>query len=284
MAKGRLFVVATPIGNMEDMTFRALKVLKGVDLVAAEDTRVAKKLLSHFGISRPVESCFEHNEREKAPLLVAKMLEGANVALISDAGTPGISDPGYRLVRLAAENSIPIEPIPGPSALAAALSISGLPTDRFTFLGFAPSAEGQRKRFFLSLRGGPHTYVLYESPKRLKETLASALEFLGDIEAALVREMTKRFEEVLRGRLNSIIAKLKDREVKGEITLILRTEEPVAEKAGLEAEIQRLLAANLALKDIAKAVALEHGISKSEAYKEALKVKNDLGQNKRGST
>ncbi len=277
MAKGRLFVVATPIGNMEDMTFRALKVLKGVDLVAAEDTRVAKKLLSRFGISRPVESCFEHNEREKAPMLVAKMLEGASVALISDAGTPGISDPGYRLVRLAAENSIPIEPIPGPSALAAALSISGLPTDRFTFLGFAPSAEGQRKRFFLSLRGGPHTYVLYESPKRIKETLASALEFLGDIEAALVREMTKRFEEVLRGRLNVIIAKLKDRDVKGEITLILRTEEPVAEKAGLEAEIQRLLAANLALKDIAKAVALEHGISKSEAYKEALKVKEKKG-------
>ncbi len=277
MTKGRLFVVATPIGNMEDMTFRALKVLKGVDLVAAEDTRVAKKLLSHFGISRPVESCFEHNEREKAPMLVAKMLEGANVALISDAGTPAISDPGYRLVRLAAENSIPIEPIPGPSALAAALSISGLPTDRFTFLGFAPSAEGQRKRFFLSLRGGPHTYVLYESPKRIKETLASALEFLGDIEAALVREMTKRFEEVLRGRLGAIIAKLKDREVKGELTLILRTEEPVAEKAGLEAEIQRLFAAGLALKDIAKAIALEHGISKSEAYKEALKVKEKKG-------
>lgn len=283
MAKGRLFVVATPIGNMEDMTFRAIKVLKGVDLVAAEDTRVAKKLLSHFGISRPVESCFEHNEREKAPMLVERMKEGASVALISDAGTPGISDPGYRLVRLAAENSIPIEPIPGPSALAAALSISGLPTDRFTFLGFAPSAEGQRKRFFLSLRGGAHTYVLYESPKRIKETLASALEFLGDIEAALVREMTKRFEEVLRGRLSSIIAKLKDREVKGEITLILRTEEPVAEKAGLEAEIERLLAAGLALKDIAKAVALEHGISKSEAYREALKVK-EKKWGERGST
>lgn len=283
MPKGRLFVVATPIGNMEDMTFRALKVLKGADLVAAEDTRVAKKLLSHFGISRPVESCFEHNEREKAPMLVAKMLEGANVALISDAGTPGISDPGYRLVRLAAENSIPVEPIPGPSALAAALSISGLPTDRFTFLGFAPSAEGQRKRFFLSLRGGPHTYVLYESPKRIQETLTSALEFLGDIEATLVREMTKRFEEVLRGRLKSIIAKLKDREVKGEITLILRTEEPVAGKAGLEAEIERLLAAGLALKDIAKAVALEHGISKSEAYQEALKVK-EKKWGERGST
>ncbi len=283
MAKGRLFVVATPIGNMEDMTFRALKVLKEVDLVAAEDTRVAKKLLSRFGISRPVESCFEHNEREKAPMLVERMKGGASVALISDAGTPGISDPGYRLVRLAAENSIPVLPIPGPSALAAALSISGLPTDRFTFLGFAPSAEGQRKRFFLSLRGGPHTYVLYESPKRIKETLASALEFLGDIEAALVREMTKRFEEVLRGRLNSIIAKLKDREVKGEITLILRTEERAAEKAGLEAEIERLLAAGLALKDIAKAIALEHGISKSEAYKEALKVKEKNGW-KRGST
>ncbi|MBI5238046.1 MAG: 16S rRNA (cytidine(1402)-2'-O)-methyltransferase [Deltaproteobacteria bacterium] len=277
MTTGRLFVVATPIGNMEDMTLRALKVLKGVDLIAAEDTRVAKKLLGYYNISRPVESCFEHNEREKAPRLVAKMLEGANVALISDAGTPGISDPGYRLVRLAAENSIPIEPVPGPSALAAALSISGLPTDRFTFLGFAPSAAGQRKRFFLSLRGEPHTYVMYESPKRLKETLACALEFLGDIEASLVREMTKRFEEVLRGRLGSIIAALKDREVKGEITLILRTEEPAAGKAGLEAEIERLLAAGLALKDIAKAVALEHGISKSEAYKEALKVKGKKG-------
>ncbi len=273
MPRGRLFVVATPIGNMEDITLRAIKVLKGADVVAAEDTRVARKLLGHYGISRPVESYFEHNEREKAPLLVGQMMEGAKVALISDAGTPGISDPGYRLVRLAADNSIPVEPVPGPSALAAALSVSGLPTDRFTFLGFAPSAEGRRKSFFLSLRGEAHTYVMYESPKRIMKTLECAIEMLGDVEACLVREMTKRFEEVLRGALGSIIAALKDREVKGEITLILRTEKPVVAKAGLEAEIERLLASGLALKEIAKAVALERGIPKSEAYKEALKVK-----------
>ncbi len=273
MPRGRLFVVATPIGNMEDITLRAIKVLKGADVVAAEDTRVARKLLGHYGISRPVESYFEHNEREKAPLLVGQMMEGAKVALISDAGTPGISDPGYRLVRLAADNSIPVEPVPGPSALAAALSVSGLPTDRFTFLGFAPSAEGRRKSFFLSLRGEAHTYVMYESPKRIMKTLECAIEMLGDVEACLVREMTKRFEEVLRGALGSIIAALKDREVKGEITLILRTEKPVVAKAGLEAEIERLLASGLALKEIAKAVALERGIPKSEAYKEALKAK-----------
>ncbi|MBI5642519.1 MAG: 16S rRNA (cytidine(1402)-2'-O)-methyltransferase [Deltaproteobacteria bacterium] len=268
---GILYVVATPIGNLEDITLRALRILKEVDLIAAEDTRHTKKLLSHYAVSTPLTSYFEHNEKEKAPLLVGKLKEGSDIALVSDAGTPGISDPGYRLVRLAIENSIPVVPVPGPSALISVLSASGLPLNEFTFKGFVPSGAS-RKKVFLEMKGEEHTYVFYESPNRLKETLDDILEVLGDIDIIIAREMTKMHEEILRGRAGVIAGLLKDREIKGEIVIVLRTVKE--ERGDFRTELKGFLDAGLKLNDAVKAVSQEFGLPKSEVYKEALRIKD----------
>lgn len=275
---GTLYVVSTPIGNLEDITLRALRVIKEASLIAAEDTRVTRKLLARYSVSTPLTSYHEHNEREKAPGLVNRLKEGQDIALTTDAGTPGVSDPGYRLIRLAIENSINVVSIPGPSALVSALSVSGLPADSFAFLGFVPHGEAKRRAFFSRLKHlEPETYVLYESPKRIKETLASVLDVLGDIEAAVAREMTKLHEEVIRGKVSGVLSLIKERDMKGEITLVLRTEREVKDRSGMRGEIERLLNEGLGIKDTARAISMDFDIPSGEAYREVLKVKEGLG-------
>lgn len=273
----KLFVVATPIGNLDDITLRAIKVLKGVDLIAAEDTRHTRKLLSHYGISTPIESYYEENELKKAPRLIERIKSGGDVALVSDAGTPGLSDPGYRLIRLAVENSVPVVPVPGASAIAAILSVSGLPIDRFTFLGFVPTAKARKKAFFLDLLGTESTYVVYESPRRLAETLRYIKELLGEVPVVVGREMTKLHEEVVRGRAGELATFFMDREVKGEVAIVLRTEKKARTVESVVSEVEELLGAGLQLKEVVKAVSREHGLKRSEVYKEALAIKERLG-------
>ena len=218
---GILYVVATPIGNLEDMTLRGVRILKEVDLIAAEDTRTAKKLLNHYGVSTPQTSLFEHNELKKVPMLLACLKKSQRIALISEAGTPGISDPGFRLVRAAISQGIPVVPIPGPSAFVAALSISGLSTDSFLFLGFLPNKPAKRRKTLENWKDSKGTLVFYESPRRITATLADLLTILGDREIAVARELTKIFEEVLRGKISEVLARIEDKKVRGEITLVV---------------------------------------------------------------
>ncbi len=275
MSTGTLYIVATPIGNMEDITLRALKVLKEAGLIAAEDTRHTRKLLARYSISTPLTSYFEHNERAKAPGLIGKLKKGVDVALVSDAGTPGISDPGYRLTRLAIENSIPVVSIPGPSALTSVLSVSGLPLDRFTFMGFVPATRARKKGFFLELKGIESTFVMYDTARRIKDTLECLEEVLGDCSVVLAREMTKLHEEVIRGSVGAVARELSERRLKGELTLVVRTPKTARREGGeLAAEIEELLKAGLRLKDVAKALSREFGLPRSEVYKEALKLRN----------
>lgn len=273
-----LYVVATPIGNLEDITLRALKVLKQVDLIAAEDTRRTRKLLTHYGISTPLTSYFEHNERVKAPLLVKKLKAGKELALVTEAGTPCISDPGYRLVRLAVTESVPVVAIPGPSALTAVLSVSGLPTDEFTFKGFVPTGAGRRKRFLGALKGAGTTFVLYESARRLKTTLAEIKGVLGNVSLVIGREMTKIHEEVLRGTVEEVEEFLSKRELKGEVTIVLQSPKTEADPERLAAEITKFLKKGGTVKDAAAAVSKKLGVSRTAAYREALKVKEGLSR------
>jgi 16S rRNA (cytidine1402-2'-O)-methyltransferase len=219
--KGILYIVSTPIGNLDDITLRALKTLRHVDLIAAEDTRRTRKLLSHFDIHTPLVSYFEHNELKKLDKLLSHMKRGKEIALVSDAGTPGISDPGYRLVRQAIERGIPVIPIPGPSAVIAAMSISGLPTDSFTFGGFLPKKGGKRRKLLEKLGDLDGTSILYESPHRLVRTLEDLLEVCGDRQIVITRELTKAFEETIRGSIREVINTLAGRRIKGEVTIVL---------------------------------------------------------------
>lgn len=219
--KGTLYIVSTPIGNREDITLRALRILKEADLIAAEDTRHTGLLLRHFGIQTPLTSYFEGNESRKKEFILSKLRQGERVALVSDAGTPGISDPGFRLIQTAAENRIAVVPVPGPSAVIAALSVSGLPTDAFLFKGFLPHKSKKRKDWLKQLEGVRETLIFYESPHRLSETLNDIFEILGDREMVLTRELTKIYEEVLRGRVSEIQTQIGERKLKGEITLVI---------------------------------------------------------------
>ena len=221
---GVLYLVATPIGNLEDITYRAVRLLGQADLIACEDTRETRKLLDHYGIRKPTISYHEHNETERAPELAARMLEGESVALVSDAGMPLVSDPGYRLVRAAIENGIPVEPIPGPSAAlaATALAASGLPSHAFYFGGFLPSKPGQRAKALEALAGMAVTLIFYEAPHRVLEALDAVQEILGPRPVVVARELTKTHEEFLRGDAAGIRAELAARDsVKGEITLLI---------------------------------------------------------------
>src|SRR5882724_9919026 len=223
---GCLYLVGTPIGNLEDITLRALRILKEADQIACEDTRHTQKLLSHYEIQKPLVSYHEHNEMTRAPELVVAMEEGAQIALVSDAGMPLVSDPGYRLVTLSLRHHLPVVPIPGPSALLAALSASGLPNEEFLFAGFLPARSGERQRALERLRIEDRTIIFYEAPHRIEETLIDAHEILGDRPACIAREVTKLHEEFRRGKLSELSASLEERPARDEITLLIGPEAP----------------------------------------------------------
>jgi 16S rRNA (cytidine1402-2'-O)-methyltransferase len=274
-----LYLVGTPIGNLDDITLRALRILKEVDLIACEDTRQTQKLLNHFNISARTASYHKHNEITRSAELVKKLQEGASIALVTDAGMPGISDPGFRLISLAIQHHVPVVPIPGASAFLAALVASGLPTDSFRFNGFLPAKHGEHRAVLEAIKNSPHTQVFYEAPHRIIETLADVCEVLGnDRHVVIAREVTKLHEEFLRGRAGKILETLKSRDaVKGEITLLIGKGEADKTHVGTVApgcpsvreRVQQLMAEEkLDEKSALKKVAKERGISKSEAYRE----------------
>ena len=272
MPYGTLYVVATPIGNLEDITLRALRVLKEVDVIAAEDTRHTQILLSHYGIRTPLTSYHEHNEKTKARQLMSRLERGEQIALVSDAGTPAISDPGYRLAVEAIRGGIPVIPIPGASALTAVLSAGGLPTDRFVFDGFLPAKKQERRARLRALSSETRTLVIYEAPHRLTETLNDLAEILGDREIVLAREVSKVHEEFLRGRLTEVAKQIAGREIKGELTLLIggsRGQSEVSQEQ-IEEEIRKLKDDGLRVKEIAEILGEKYGYSKKEIYRLAL--------------
>lgn len=220
-ASGKLSVVATPIGNLEDITLRALRVLREADLIAAEDTRVTRKLLVKYEIKTPMTSLYEHNEKSRVPGLIAKIKAGGQVVQVSDAGTPGISDPGYRLIKACVDEGLAIEVLPGATASIAALAVSGLPSDRFLFLGFLPPKTAGRKKLLVECAEERGTLIMYESPHRLKKTLADIVDVLPDRPVVVARELTKVFEETIRGTAAEVLEKLGAKTVKGEIVLVI---------------------------------------------------------------
>jgi 16S rRNA (cytidine1402-2'-O)-methyltransferase len=267
---GRLYIVATPIGNLDDITLRALSVLAEVDLIAAEDTRHTRLLLARHGIDRPLAAVHEHNEEQQAPRLVERMEQGESIALVSDAGTPLLSDPGYRLVRLAAEKGIEVVAIPGASAVTAALSVCGLPTDRFVFEGFLPARRAARMKRLSGLRGEPRTMVFFESSHRIEDCLADLQEVLGPGRpAAVCRELTKRFETVLRGSLSDLSSRVQGdpNQRKGEFVVVVG-----GAAAGGDADFAAALALATELLDpigasqAARIAAKLHGVSRRELY------------------
>jgi len=274
---GNLYIVGTPIGNLEDITLRALRTLKEVDLIACEDTRRTQKLLNHYQIRRRTTSYHEHNELTRAPELIIQLEEGSHIALVSDAGMPVISDPGYRLVKLAIRHGIRVIPIPGASAFVAALAGSGLPVDKFRFWGFLPPKRGARQRALAELKIDQRTQVFYEAPHRILDTLADVRKVLDDRAVVVAREVTKTFEEFVRGSASEVLQQLKSKPVKGEFTVLVgppwTPEESVPKRASLTRsigeEIEQVMA-SLGLDERAalKVVARGRGIPKSEAYRQ----------------
>jgi 16S rRNA (cytidine1402-2'-O)-methyltransferase len=273
-----LYLVGTPIGNLEDITLRAVRVLKEVDVIACEDTRQTQKLLNHYGVTTRTISYHEHNEMTRSAELVKEMQEGASVALVTDAGMPGISDPGFRLISLAIRHHLPVVPIPGASAFLAALVASGLPTDSFRFSGFLPAKRGERRAALEGVRTSPRTQVFYEAPHRIVEALTDVCEVLGNARHVVIaREVTKLHEEFLRGRVGEVLETLKRRDgVKGEITLLIGKAEEIdgrAESDSVRLSVRQrieqiIVEEKIEEKAALKRVAKERGISKSEAYRE----------------
>lgn len=275
-----LYLVATPIGNLEDITRRAVRVLKEADQIACEDTRQTQKLLHHYGVATRTVSYHEHNELTRAPELVLDLEGGARVALVTDAGMPGISDPGFRLISLAIRHHIPVVPIPGASAFLAALVASGLPTDSFRFSGFLPPKSGQRRQVLESIRPSPRTQVFYEAPHRVKEAMEDIVATLGkERQVVIAREVTKIHEEFLRGRAGEVLATLNARgDIKGEITLLIGKAEEgqqrVTAGVSVRQRLEQIMAAEkLDEKSALKRIAKEMGVSKSEAYRELQRSK-----------
>lgn len=276
-----LYLVATPIGNLEDITLRALRVMKESDLIACEDTRQTQKLLNHYSIAKRTSSYHEHNEMTRAAELVVELEQGARIALVTDAGMPGISDPGFRLIALAIRHHIPVVPIPGASAFLAALVASGLPTDSFRFSGFLPAKAGQRRQILEDIRDSPRTQVFYEAPHRVKESLEDIVEILGrQRHVVIAREVTKIHEEFVRGNAGEVLETLKARgDIKGEITLLIGKMEAAEQKAlsprvGIRQRVAQIIAEEkLDEKAALKKVAKEMGMSKSEAYRELQRSK-----------
>jgi 16S rRNA (cytidine1402-2'-O)-methyltransferase len=271
-----LYIIATPIGNLEDMTYRAVRLLGEVDLIAAEDTRHSLKLLNHFNISKPLTSYFDHNQQFKGERILNALRQGKSVALISDAGTPCISDPGYNLVRDAVAEGIPVVPVPGACAAIAALSGSGLPSDSFTFAGFPPARQGKRRAFLAVMASLPGTLVLYEAPHRLEDTLRDIRETLGERQVVVARELSKIYEEFIRGPVSEVQSAVVEGKARGEIVIMIAPGEAVREQTeALDTLLQRLMDdEGLSVKDAAKKASLITGSSRNEAYSEALRLRN----------
>lgn len=268
---GTLYLVATPIGNLEDMTARALRVLREASLVAAEDTRRTGQLLAHFGLHTPLTSYFEHNKLAKLDSVLAA-LESGDVALVSDAGTPALSDPGYELVRAALEAGHRVAPIPGPSAVMAALVASGLPTDAFVYLGFLPRKDSERQRLLASVAREPRTLVAFEAPHRLLDSLMAVEELLGDRPVAVARELTKLHEEIYRGPASAARAHFSAKDILGEVTLVIAGAAQTERwsEANVRAELSKLLAYGVKRKEAAKLVSELSGWPQREVYQLAV--------------
>lgn len=276
--KGTLYVCATPIGNLGDITLRVLEVLREADVIAAEDTRHSRKLLEHFGIKTPLTSYHQHNEKGKAQELVRRLQAGEIIALISDAGMPGISDPGQEVIRLCLDEHVPVDVLPGPNAGLTALVLSGLPNEHFTFHGFLPSTKSARKRELNGYAKLPFTQIFYEAPHRLVDTLTDLLEICGDREAAVVRELTKLHQTVHRGRLESLRAEFEASPPRGEICVLLAPyveERPQGGPLEWQKDVEEGINQGLQPKDAMKRVAQKYGISKREVYQATLDFKGD---------
>jgi 16S rRNA (cytidine1402-2'-O)-methyltransferase len=270
--KGTLYIVSTPIGNLEDITLRALRVLKEVDVIAAEDTRHSRKLLTHYGISKPLISYRSQTEKTKSAHILEKLHRGQSVALISDAGTPGISDPGAVLIKKAVEENIHVVSIPGPSALIAALSLSGLPTKEFIFRGFLPPKKSQRQKVLKELSLEPRTFIFYEAPHRILETLTDMEEIFVERKVALTKEITKIHEEVFRGSISEILSKLEKTVIAGEYVIIVEGKKDGQKTASSDIllEISSLMKKGLGRKGAVKKIAEAYGLSKKELYNKSL--------------
>ncbi|HUP61576.1 MAG TPA: 16S rRNA (cytidine(1402)-2'-O)-methyltransferase [Thermoanaerobaculia bacterium] len=268
---GKLLIVGTPLGNLSDMPPRAVEALKSADLILCEDTRHTRKLLTHFGIDRPTDSYHEHNEDAKAGALVDRIERGETLALVSDAGMPVISDPGFRIVRLARDRGLRVEPVPGPFAGVLALAASGIAPLPFTFLGFTPHRQGERLDFYRRAAELAHTVIVYESPERVIASLEDALEVFGDTEVAVAREMTKLHEEIVSGAISVVLATLRERDrVYGEITMVLAAPARAAEEVSTETirgEFERLRESGMRRNDAVKAVAEKFGMRKNDVYR-----------------
>ena len=277
---GSLYLCATPIGNLEDVTLRALRIMREVSLIAAEDTRHTRKLLSRYDIHTPLTSYHEHNKREKGPKLVAQLKEGKDIALVSDAGTPGISDPGQELVLLAVEEGLTVIPVPGASAVIAALTSSGLSTGRFAFEGFLPRVRKERNKVLNQIVAEERSFVFYESPQRIMKTLQEILTFAGDRNIVVARELTKVHEEILRGQISQIIEHFRGHSPKGEFTVVLdgrndKTKElPIRSSSDLYKMVTGYLVQGFDKKGAIKETARTIGISKKEVYSAVLEVEN----------
>jgi 16S rRNA (cytidine1402-2'-O)-methyltransferase len=277
---GVLYVVATPIGNRDDITLRALNILREVDLIAAEDTRKSGSLLAHYRIKNRLISFHEHNEKKRTPELIGKLLDGTTIALVSNAGTPSVSDPGYRLIEAAIANKIAVTPIPGVTAATAAMSVSGLPTDSFVFIGFVPKKKRKRLKFLTELRTEPRPLIFYESPKRILSLMTEIISCMGDRNAVLAREMTKLHEEFVRGTVSQILETIRERPVfKGECTLLVAGDQ-ASEQVDAEVVKTEIKAAleqdQNSPSEIAKAIAKKYGLAKSEVYDLALKIQGRM--------
>src|SRR5437870_8281123 len=279
MPGGVLYVVATPIGNLEDVTLRALRVLREVDLIEAEDTRHTRVLLAHHGISRPLISYYDAVERARAPRIVERLKAGARVALVSDAGTPGIADPGYHLVRGALAAGVPVVPVPGASAVTALVSVAGFPAERFVFEGFLPSRPGPRAARLAALAHERRALVFFEAARRLAAFLAAAEAALGDREAAIARELTKRHEEILRGRLSDLRERVARRaSLRGEATVLVAgaaEAEPAHDVASIDEELRAGRAAGRGLRELAAEIARRTGMSRREVYRRGLALEQE---------
>jgi len=269
---GTLYLVATPIGNLSDITHRALQVLRDVDLIACEDTRHTQKLLNHYGITTKTISYHEHNEQQRAVKLIDQLKQGDNIAVVSDAGTPAISDPGFRLVRAAIENEVPVVPVPGPSALISALIAAGLPTDEFFFAGFLPPRSSARRARLSELQSVPGTLIFYEAPHRLAATLKDAYEILGERDAVVARELTKVHEEIRRGRLSELSNYYEREEPRGEIVVLIDRNVIGAAKPQLNiaALVDQFEQEGMDQRAALKKAARELGISRAEAYRKLI--------------